>query len=238
MKLCMPKQHGAWAMLVIPFWLGVAATRFIWVHIPFFIGWLLLYLATYPILLLFKKRKMPYYTKWAIIYFIPAMAFLLVALMYRPSIIYFGFIMIPFFALNAYFSSQNKERTFTNDFIAILIFAIGGLASAYLAEGTINSEARLSFSLVILFFIGTTFYVKSIIRERKNTTFKWFSWIYHTLIIAGWVITGNWLIAVAFIPSLIRAIYFYGKRVNIKTLGILEFVNASFFFIIILLVIM
>ena len=36
MKLFLPKQHGAWAMLIIPFWLGIAATNMIWQHIPFF----------------------------------------------------------------------------------------------------------------------------------------------------------------------------------------------------------
>ncbi|WP_374722706.1 YwiC-like family protein [Peribacillus tepidiphilus] len=40
MKNFLPKQHGAWAMLLIPFWLGVAASHFSFIHILFFIGWL------------------------------------------------------------------------------------------------------------------------------------------------------------------------------------------------------
>jgi hypothetical protein len=84
MKLFLPKQHGAWAMLIIPFWLGVIEGGFIWKHIPFFIGWLLLYLATYPMLLLFKKKKIPFYTKWTLIYMIPSLILLLIPLFW-PS---------------------------------------------------------------------------------------------------------------------------------------------------------
>lgn len=36
MKLFLPKQHGAWAMLIIPFWLGVIKGGFIWQRYPIF----------------------------------------------------------------------------------------------------------------------------------------------------------------------------------------------------------
>lgn len=99
MKLFMPKQHGAWAMLILPFWLGAAASDIIWSHIPFFLGWILLYLATYPGLLLFKRKRMAFYAKWAIIYLVPAILLLLFPLLVRPSIIIFGLLMIPFLSL-------------------------------------------------------------------------------------------------------------------------------------------
>jgi hypothetical protein len=73
MKLFLPKQHGAWAMLIIPFWLGVIEGEFMWKHVPLFFGWLLLYLATYPMLLLFKKKKLQFYTKWTLVYMIPSL---------------------------------------------------------------------------------------------------------------------------------------------------------------------
>jgi hypothetical protein len=76
MKLFLPKQHGAWAMLIIPFWLGVIEGGFMWKHVPFFFGWLLLYLATYPMLLLFKKKKLQFYTKWTLVYMIPSLLLL------------------------------------------------------------------------------------------------------------------------------------------------------------------
>jgi hypothetical protein len=234
MKLFMPKQHGAWAMLIIPFWLGAAASELVWQHIPFFIGWLLLYLATYPLLLMFKKKKIEFYRKWAFIYMIPALAFLMVPLFTTPTIVYFGFAMIPFFILNAYFSSKNKERALMNDISAIIVFAIAGLASSYLPAGFINEEAILVFAASILFFTGSTFYVKTMIREKKNTNFKLISWGYHLLVPVLWLGLGEAVPAVAMIPSLVRAIVFYGRPLSVMKVGVYEIVNAALFFIIML----
>ena len=229
MQLFLPKQHGAWAMLIIPFWLGVASSGFLWEHIPFFFGWLLLYLATYPLLLIFKRKKIPFYSKWAVIYFVPAVSLLLIVLNSRPSMIYFGIIMIPFFFVNAYFSGKNQDRALLNDFSAIITFSIAGLASSYLPEGRINSDAILIFSASILFFIGSTFFVKSMIREKKNQTFKWVSWSYHMAVPLAWVMLGEWIVAIAFLPSLIRAVIFYGKPLSPKQIGIYEIVNSVLF---------
>lgn len=230
MKLFLPKQHGAWAMLIIPFWLGVVASGFVWQHIPFFLGWVLLYLATYPALLLFKGRKIPFYTKWTFIYFVPALLLLLIPLWTRPSIIYFGLMMIPFFIINAYFSSKKNDRALLNDISAIFSFSIAGLASGYLALGEINTSTVLIFIASILFFIGTTFHVKTIIRERKNIVYKRISWTYHILIPILWISLGYWVVSLAFLPSLIRALYYYGKPLKMMKSGIIEIINAVFFF--------
>ncbi|WP_147533221.1 YwiC-like family protein [Bacillus marasmi] len=233
MQLFLPKQHGAWAMLIIPFWLGVAASGFLWQHIPFFFGWLFLYLATYPLLLLFKKKKIPFYTKWAIIYLIPALVLLIIVLISRPTIIYFGLLMIPFFFINAYFSSKNNDRAFLNDVSAIFTFSIAGLASSYLYNGSINESTILIFIASILFFTGSTFYVKTMIREKKNEQFKWISWGYHIAVPIIWAALGQWIVAIAYIPSLVRAFYMYGKPYSAKQVGIYEIVNSCIFFSII-----
>jgi len=235
MKLLLPKQHGAWAMLVIPFWLGVIASGFVWQHIPFFFGWLLLYLATYPALLLFKGKKIPLYTKWTFIYFIPALLLLLIPLWNRPSIIYFGVAMIPFFIINMYFSSKKKDRNIINDLSAIFSFSIAGLASSYLPSGEINAPSLLIFIASVLFFIGTTLHVKTIIRERKNIIYKRISWTYHILIPILWLALGYWVFALAFVPSLIRTLYLYGKPLNIIRSGITEVINAAIFSIIMII---
>jgi hypothetical protein len=237
MKMVLPKQHGAWAMLIIPFWLGVIAGGFVWEHIPLFLGWLLLYLATYPALLLFKKRKLELYTKWTLIYAVPGMIFLLIPFISQPSIIYFGLAMIPFFIVNMYYSSKKKDRAFLNDLSAIIIFSIGGLAASYLSAGEIHSSAMLIFIASILFFIGSTLFVKTMIRERKNKTYQYLSWIYHSLVPVSWAVLGHWVVAIAFLPSLLRAIYFYGKGMKMSQLGMMEVVNAVFFFIMMILAI-
>lgn len=235
MNLFLPKQHGAWAMLIIPFWLGVVTTGFMWQHIPFFLGWLFLYLATYPMLLLFKKKRKPEYKKWTIIYIIPAIILLMIPLFTRPSIIIFGAAMLPFFLINAYFSRINKERALINDFSAIFVFCLAGLASSYLVKGQILHDEILAFIASYVFFIGSTFYVKTMIREKKNLFFKKLSWIFHILVIIAWMALGYWVIAIAFLSSLYRAIFFYGKPYSVMKIGVLEIANSVVFFIIMII---
>jgi hypothetical protein len=233
MKLFLPKQHGAWAMLILPFWLGVLKGGFVWQDIPFFIGWVFLYLATYPMLLLFKRKKIQFYTKWTLIYIIPALLLLLFPFLKRPSIFVFGLMMVPFFAINAYYTSINKDRAFMNDMSAVFAFSIAGLASSYLGQG-VNSFETLIFPFLtsVLFFMGCTFYVKTMIREKKNNWFKWISWTFHLLIVAAWFLSGYWIVAIAFIPSLLRAYFFYGKKLSPLQIGVYEIINSAVIFII------
>jgi hypothetical protein len=232
MKLFLPKQHGAWAMVIIPFWLGAIQGGFIWQHVPFFIGWLLLYLATYPMLLLFKGKKLRFYTKWTFIYLVPAILFLLFPLFKNPSIVYFGLLMIPFFIINAFYSSKNNDRALLNDFSAISAFSFASLASSFLGSGKVTGTAFLVFGASILFFVGCTFYVKTMIREKKNISFKWISWVFHLLVPVLFFVMGFWIVAIAYLPSLFRAIKFYGKPLSARQVGIYEIVNAAIFFII------
>jgi hypothetical protein len=231
MKLFLPKQHGAWAMLIIPFWLGVSATQFIWQHAIFFLGWLLLYLATYPMLLLFKRKKINLYVKWSFIYLIPAILLLIVPMLYQPKIIYFGFMMIPFFFINAYYSSRNQDRALGNDLSAVTVFSLAGIGSGFFVHGEITANLLLVFASCILFFMGSTFYVKSMIREKKNLQFKWISWVYHIIVPLLWLGLGEMLVCLAFLPSLLRAIIFHGKPLTSKQVGIYEIINATVFFI-------
>lgn len=57
MKPVVPKQHGAWGMLLIPFLLSVLLGKATFYHIPLFIAWLFIYLATYPFLMYIRQTR-------------------------------------------------------------------------------------------------------------------------------------------------------------------------------------
>lgn len=118
MKWLVPKQHGAWAMLMLPFALGIAAGQPSWLHLPLFIGWLLLYFATYPLLMAVKGKNKRYYLKWLAIYMSMAAVTLVIPLHSVWQFMFFGLAMLPFLAVNAYFAKMNKERALLNDFCA------------------------------------------------------------------------------------------------------------------------
>ncbi|ASB89083.1 YwiC-like family protein [Bacillus sonorensis] len=229
MKVLIPKQHGAWAMLVIPFFLGMIGGGAHVRHIPLFIGWFFLYLAAFPLTMMVKKKKTAFYQKWALIYSVPAVLFLLAAVWTLPALVWLGLSLVPLFLVNLYYAKENNDRALINDIAAIIVFAAGGLAAYWAGDGRLDGWGWFIFIQSILFFVGSAFYVKSMIREKKNKRFQYYSWSYHLILPflslafgAGWAIIG-------FIPSSLRAWLLYGRKLPVKKIGIFELLNACCF---------
>lgn len=234
MKLVTAKQHGAWAMLLIPFLLGMIVGMPRWEHSLLFAAWLFLYLATYPFLMALKGKNATFYFKWFFIYIIPAVTSVIYPIIVMPRLIYFGLAMLPLFLINIHYAKTKNERALANDIVAIINFGIGGLASYYFGMGTLDYPAFLIFSYCFLFFLGTTFYVKTMIREKKNPRYKYISWGYHLGIIIVFMLMGQYIVALAYVSSAVRAITLYGRTLPIMKIGIIEIVNAIIFFVIML----
>ncbi|MGM7680828.1 YwiC-like family protein [Cytobacillus sp. Hm23] len=237
MKPLIPKQHGAWAMLLIPFLVGIFAGQPSMIHFPLFGGWLLLYLGTYPLLMFLKGKRREFYLKWTFIYMFPALICLVITLIINYKLFYFGIVMLPFFVVNVYFAKKNQERALLNDMSAITSFSIGGVASYYGGTGSIDFVAIGILLLSMFFFIGSTFYVKTMIREKKNSTYRWISWGYHLGIIVILFVSGYPWFIIAYIPSVVRAFYFYGKNVSVLKVGIWEIINAVYFFLVVVVLV-
>jgi hypothetical protein len=230
MKLLLPKQHGAWAMLTIPFWLGVMASGFRTGHLLLFAGWFFLYLATYPALMLAKRKKIEFYRNWTLLYGGLALLFLLLPVIQQPKLSIFGVVFLPFFAVSAYYSAKNQDRALLNDLSAIVVFSLAGVASSFYSESRLDAGGLFAALMSFLFFLGSTFYVKTMIREKNNLTYRNISWVYHSLIVLLWLLLREWVVCLAFLPSLIRAIALYGKKISILKVGISETANALIFF--------
>lgn len=237
MKPLMAKQHGAWAMLFVPFLLSMLVGEARWEHSLLFVAWLFIYLASYPFLLILRNKSKNYSLnmRWLMIYSVPAIVSVIYPVIVEPKLIYFGLAFIPCFIANMYYAKTKNERSLANDIAAIINFGIGGLASYYFGTGQLDETAWLIFVYCLLFFIGTTFYVKTMIREKANIRYKYLSWGYHIAVPLVLIVLGEYIIAIAFLTSLIRAIVLYGKKLPIMKIGIIEILNALYFFIIVLL---
>lgn len=238
-KLVIPKQHGAWAMLLIPFLFGVFLGQPKWGHLLLFIGWFFLYIGSYAFLNALKTKKdREKFFKFAFIYFLIALLAMLFPLAINIKLLYFGLIMIPFFFINMYFSKTKNERVFVNDIVAVFVFCIGGLASYYYGKETIDQTALQLFGLSFLYFLGTIFYVKTMIREKNNIRYKYFSWGYHLGLIPFFFVIQSPMLLIAYLPCIIRAIVLYGKNLAIIKIGILESANSIFFFLAVIFILM
>jgi len=233
MKPLMPKQHGAWAMLILPFALGMEAGNPTWYHLPLFIGWVLLYLAIFPFLLAIKKKNAAPYLPSFFFFIIPALLSLSIPIWKDWRLIFFGLLMVPFFLINIYFARKNRERSFLNDLSAVGVFGIGGLASYFLGIGQLDLRAATIWFLTMIFFIGSIFFVKTMIREKENITFRRISWGYHVLLITAFFAAGFSWLSLAFLPSTIRAIVLNRKQLSMIHVGVIEIVNSVFFLVLV-----
>ena len=235
MKLLISNQHGAIFMALVPFIYGMLLANPVWAHVFLLLGWFSLYLMTYPFLNLFKGKNLELYKKWSVIYFAAAVIFAIPALIYNWQVLYFMFAMLPFVAVNIYFTKKKDERNLWNDLAGILIFALAGMGSYYFSDRTFDEKIWWVALYPSLFFIGTTLYVKSMMRERKNPLYLKASIIFHVLCVLGCLFTQQYVLSLAFVPALIRAIYLPTKKLSVKQVGLIEFGTSAIFLIILLI---
>jgi len=219
-----PNQHGAWAMLIIPFLLGTFAAKASIIHILLFIGWLLVYLLSFPFLQFIRTGKSKLYLRPIQVYgalFVVVGAALLIL---KPVLALIGLAYIPLFLINIYYAKLNQERSFVNDMVAVIQFCSMVYVTYWLGGGTDWILASELFLIVLLYFTGTVFYVKTMIREKKNKSFYVISVIFH---IISLVFIGLYTSLLLMIPMLIvlaRAVVYPKIKLNIMQIGISEIV--------------
>ena len=235
MKLLISNQHGAIVMALLPFLYGMLLTNPVWAHFFLLLAWFSLYLMTYPFLSLFKGKNLAEYRKWTLIYAVATLIFALPALFYNWRILYFMFAMLPFVAVNIYYTKQKDERNLLNDLAGIVIFALAGMGAYYFSERALDTKIWWVAVYPALFFIGTTLYVKSVMRERKNPKYLRASIVFHSFLVAYFAATAQYYLATAFFVAWLRAVYLPRKKLSVKQVGLTEFAVSAVFFILLLL---
>ncbi|MBP2113249.1 YwiC-like family protein [Paenibacillus silagei] len=221
MKKYIPNQHGAWAMLVLPFLLGVAASRGQFIHIPLFVCWLLIYLFSFPLLQGVKTRKFARYAQPLRLYGLLLLPFALYLVIIQPVLLGFVLLLLPLFAINLYYARIKNERALLNDISAIVAFCLVIYPVYYVGQGENWRAVNELFVLAVLYFTGTAFYVKTVIRERNNIRFYYGSVAYHLLFAAA----GLYLFPSLLVPLLVlllRAAILPRTGISAKHTGIIE----------------
>ena len=213
-KPVISNQHGALAMAFLPYFYAVIqAKEYNWQLFLFGIAWLFLYLFSYPFFQLFSKKPSTKNQRWAAIYFVLSLIFALPVLIISPQF---------------YFAKKRDERHLLNDNAGILTFGVAGMATYYLAMQAVD------FAFLIhptLFFIATTFYVKSLARERKNPLYVELSIGIHLVLSLVYLLLGEDAIFVAYLFALARAIIVPTLGWNVKKVGMFEFLTIVIFLI-------
>lgn len=229
MTWMIPKQHGAWSMLILPFLLGGIVGGWTLAHIPFAIAWLFVYMGTFFLFQYIKQRKKSKELLHTVVTYLTIATVAAVPVFLSEwRLVWFVLAMMPFGLVNAYFAKIKDERNVWNDVSAVTSFCIGGMASYYLGARVLDETMMWMFVLPYLYFLGSIFFVKTMIREKKSLFYRNVSWGYHSLLVAIFIAFGYPVLALAYAPSLVRAVAFYGKKIPIMKIGIVEIANSVF----------
>src|SRR5262245_19120953 len=111
----LPPQHGAWAMLLVPWLAGVLIVGFTWLHLPLLLAWLTGYLASYYALLACKTRRPARVRAQLWVYVPPTVVLGGLVILARPAVLWYAVAYVPLLAVNVAYALRRDDRALLND---------------------------------------------------------------------------------------------------------------------------
>lgn len=243
----LPQQHGAWAMLFVPFIVGVVLRvqegQFHVFAIPLLLLWLVGYFAFYDLSMWLKARNKTRYVRPLQVY--GGLSALLgsVVLWLEPGLAQWGLAYAPLLGIGLWQAWKKDETALLGRIVTVIAACL--ICAVTFSDGLFPfmrglevspafQRAAIATVVLTLYFIGTIYYVKTMIRERGEKGFLITSVAYHALITvlaalaaaAHWI---NWLIPLFLLATTIRAAALplagpmRHKTITPKQVGITEF---------------
>lgn len=227
MKPVIPHEHGGWVFLAVPLivgtWLGNPSVY----HLLLFFSWLFFYMGTYAMREWLKRKgKEKRYFYWMLIYGSLAAVTLILPLWRELSLSIVLLLILPSIVINLFSIYQKNERGMLNNIAAFHAFALGAVAAYVLGTGTWDLMVLWLYLHCLLFFIAIVFFVKSIIRERKNPKWLRYAKVYHWVMLVAPILFGFPLLVIPYLFSILSLYLWGGKSIKPIQVGIIEIVNS------------
>jgi hypothetical protein len=254
--LRLPKEHGAWAMLYVPFALGVlVAGSLSWGVWLLLLSITALFISRESLLVWWRARSRGRDAGTA--GRMLAIYLGLAALCGAPLILIFRLFWLAPFALlggvllliNGKQATRLEERTVVGEMLAICGLTMTAPAAYYVARGVWENTALWLWALSALYFASSVFYVKLRVlslhsRQPQARRRIWqHCAFYHSFLLASLLhlaFTGSLSLfaLIAFAPALARTFWALLKpasRVNLTRAGVLEILYSLIFLVFITL---
>ena len=215
-----PKQHGAWAFLIVPLLLGSLLGSGNWLGFVFALTWI----AAYPVsyfggrAFLTRVRRGAWTARardelrsalpWVTVTLTGAIT--LVAM--RPWILLPGAVIAALWSVSIYLSWLGRERGIINDLLLVTLASIAPLLMYSVANNQ-HSLSLLPHSIWIaalvslLFFVGSVLHVKALIRGVKDHRWHIASVGFHIAVVTALLLSmSSWWLAFPFTIALGRTI--------------------------------
>lgn len=223
-----PPQHGAWAMLVVPYLAGVLVAGWSWPAAPLLGAWLAGYLLSYYLFQAVKSRRPGRFRAQITLYAVPAAALVALVVAARPAVLWYAPAFAVLWAANVWYAWRRRERALLNDLASVVQSCLVVFVVATIA-GTAPVEVAGAFAACLAYFTGTALFVKTMIRERGSVAYRRWSVAYHAGALAVWLVLVPWLgpaLAVLFGWLLARAWLLPGRALVPKQVGLIEIANS------------
>lgn len=259
----LPREHGAWAMLLVPLVTGMGAAGALSTRgAVLALTCLCFFLFRQPLTLAVKsvtgKRGWagvtPQIRSWAAIYGFGTIAggLCLIAMGAGIWLVFLALTGAILLVLYLFQVGQRAEMSATGEMLGVLGLALGAPAAYYATTGRVDATAAFLWVLTGVYFGATIFYIKLKVREQPRLVAPP-SWVdrlyagrvtiaYHVVMVLTvllFAVTGSvpLLLSLAFVPAMVKAVngtMQWTRRPNLKHLGMVEAIHAAVFAIVLI----
>ncbi len=159
-----PREHGAWAMWIVPMLSAAIVTQFSASFFLLFVCFALLYTVHHPIVMMLKRKSIadPRDLKQVIAVAMPAVL-LGIALVWFGGLVWlllFGIAEIAIFTFSVKSFLDREQRSVFNELAVVAALTLSAPAAFYAITGKLGPTAIILYALNFLFFGSSVFYVK------------------------------------------------------------------------------
>jgi hypothetical protein len=199
----MPGQHGAWAMLAVPFLLGVAASTPSPWQLVLAVTAMSGYLASATAQTWLRSRRRDRSTAPTLTYGILFIASGFVLVTAFPQLLLTLVVLIPAGAITLGGARPGAKRDIVNS-LAQAAQALVLVPAAAVVSGEVDAEkVALATIVAAAYLVGTVLVVRSVLRERDSRTFAAVAIGYHVglVVVAVVVLPPAWAVVAALLAA-------------------------------------
>jgi hypothetical protein len=142
-------------------------------------------------------------------------------LLIRPDLAWWGLLFAPLLLAGLWFAARRQDRSLAGGLATILAACLMAPVAFDAGDGSDWPRAWALATVLAGYFVGTLFYVKTMIRERDSRAYYRLSVGYH-LIVAVAMAWASWWLAGLFALLAVRAAVLPGRGLSPKKVGIGE----------------
>jgi hypothetical protein len=193
--LWVPRQHGAWAMLLLPLLLGIAASRPSPWHLVLAGAALTAYLASASLQAWSRARRPPAYRAPILVYSAVFTALGLALTVAFPALLLSLLVIVPTAVIVFGGARPGTRRDLANSLVQVVQALVLVPAAAYVS-GAFEPEPVAAYTVVAAAYLfGTVLVVRSVLRERGNEAFATLSVGFHLALVPIAALTVPWAYA-------------------------------------------